>query len=332
MKILNLENNDKLLINNVIMLNLFQKTMQKGVRVAVFGTDDRISMARIIRNKDSSPVLNFCKVQESRNLALRDAELKGLASVKGIERQTCSTLVPFGQYQLIIVDSPNVSEEEMKAAVRWKIKDLIDFNIDEAVIDVFPIPDQKSGDKVYVVVARKQNVETHCKQLTDAGFALDTVDIPEMAMRNVATLVPEDIAGVAMLYLDAQRGLITISRQSSLYLSRHIDTGFEEIEVLFGNEDKERIQEYADKIVVELQRSLDYYESNFNLAAISNVLIAPTPSVIPEIDQYIQNQLGVNCRYLDMNTLIDMEQVMDQETQWASFMSIGSALRTEEAA
>lgn len=314
------------------MMGLFKKSMQKGIRVSVLGTDDRIVMARIRRNKDASPVLNLCQLKESRNLALRDSELKSLAHQNGIDRQACSTLVPFGQYQLLIVDAPNVNAEEMKAAVRWKVKDLIDFDINDAIVDVIDIPDQKSADKVYAVVAKKPFVDQQVKQLTAAGFQLDTVDIPEMAMRNMAMLVPEDVAGVAMLYLDQKRGLITVSRQSELYLSRHIDIGYAEFETLLVNEDKQRIQDYADKIVIELQRSLDYYESNFNLAAINNVLIAPTPSVIPDIDRYIQNQLGVNCRYLDLNALIDMEKPLEQQMQWASFLSIGTALRTGEAA
>jgi len=45
-------------------------------------------------------------------------------------------------YQLLPIEAPDVDAAELKAAVRWRIKEFIDFHIDDAAIDVFEMPSQ----------------------------------------------------------------------------------------------------------------------------------------------------------------------------------------------
>ncbi len=52
---------------------------------------------------------------------------------------------------------PAACDNELRAAVRWRIKDLIDFHIDDAVIDVFEMPAHARGGPnrmMYAVKAR----------------------------------------------------------------------------------------------------------------------------------------------------------------------------------
>src|SRR5688572_10296179 len=58
-----------------------------------------------------------------------------LAKELGFERYRCSTVLPMGEYQLLLVDTPGVPAAELKTAVRWRIKDLLDYRIDEATVD-----------------------------------------------------------------------------------------------------------------------------------------------------------------------------------------------------
>src|SRR5690242_19428936 len=46
----------------------------------------------------------------------------------GVERYQCLTVLPSSDYQLILVDAPNVPAAELKAAVRWKLKDMLDYH------------------------------------------------------------------------------------------------------------------------------------------------------------------------------------------------------------
>ena len=173
-------------------------------------------------------------------------------------------------------------------------------------------------------LCRSSVVRKQIDLLTGAGLKLEVIDIPELALRNIAALLPEDVAGVAMLCLSENSGLITITRQTTLYLSRRIDAGYG----ILGD-DLETAAPRLDRIVVEIQRSLDYYESHFSQPPVTNVVIAPIAQHIPGLDEYLSRQLGIAVRMLDINSLIDAETPLAREVQSKCMLAIGAALREE---
>jgi len=309
------------------MLGFFRRKLDDTALVAVCPTEEGIPCARVRRYKDQPPVLELCKVQQLDNIGIQGAEIARLARADRLDDQVCVTTLEVGSYSLLLVEAPDVPSSELRAAIRWRVKDLIDFHIDDAVIDVFDVPNQRtsgSNQMMYAVVARSSTVRRQVDLLTGAGLNLEVIDIPELALRNIAALLPEDVAGVALLYLTARGGLITITRQTTLYLSRRIDLGYE---VLGGDLDSAAPR--LDRIVVEIQRSLDYYESHFSQPTITNVIIAPLPGRIAGMDEYLSRQLGIAVRLLDLNALIDVDAPLDPGLQSQCLLAIGAALRTE---
>lgn len=309
------------------MLELFKHKLDETARVAVCPAEDGIPFARVRRHKDQPPTLELCKVQHLENIGIRGAELARLTRAERLDDQVCITTLDSGSYSLLLVEAPDVPSSELRAAIRWRIKDMIDFHIDDAVIDVFDVPNQRatgSNKMMYAVVARSSVIRQQIDLLTGAGLNLEVIDIPELALRNIAALLPEDVAGVVMLYLDENSGLITITRQTTLYLSRRIDSGYG----MLGG-DLETAGPRLDRIVVEIQRSLDYYESHFSQPAVTNVVVAPVPQRIPGLDEYLSRQLGIAARMLDINSLIDAEMPLDPVVQSKCLLAIGAALREE---
>lgn len=200
--------------------------------------------------------------------------LARLALDYDLKSRRCTTLLRDGEYRLIQTEAPDVKPDELKAALRWRIKDLIDFHVNDATIDVFDVPVQTPGRTalVYVVVGRNDAIRKRVEFLQDAGVALDIIDIPELAQRNLALLLPQDQEGTALLTLDEDAGLITITRKGELFLSRTIAGGLTE-----GSG--------FERLLLELQRSLDYFESSFRQNPIMNVVVAPrSPQVVALVD------------------------------------------------
>lgn len=309
------------------MLELFKRKLDKTAIVAVCPTEDAIPIVRIRKHKDQPPTLELCKVQKLETMGIQGAEIARLTRADRLDDQICITTLNIGTYALLLVEAPDVPASELRAAIRWRVKDLIDFHIDDAVIDVFDVPNQRvtgSNKMMYAVVAKSSTVRQQVDMLTGAGLKLEVIDIPELALRNIAALLPEDVAGVTMLYLSARSGLITITRQQTLYLSRRIDTGYE----ILGK-DLKTATARLDRIVVEIQRSLDYYESHFSQPQVTNVIIAPLPERIDGLDEYLAGQLGISVRQLDLNSLIDGEIPLDPELQSHCMLAVGAALREE---
>ena len=310
---------------------MFKKKLEKNAVVAVCPDESGIAIVRVRRNKESTANLELCQVQDSQNLSTQGAEIANLTRKFELDNQACITILELGSYSLLIVEAPEVAVGELQAAIRWRVKDLIDFNIDEAVVDVFEVPNQKvSGNgTLNAVVGRVEQIQQRIDILKEAGLNLRVIDIPEMAMRNVAALLPEDVAGMALLYLGRKNGLITITRQQTLYLSRRIDIGYDSFNAELDSEDLKMDEQSLDSIVVEIQRSMDYYERHFSQPALTNIVIAPLPIVIPNLEKHIQAQLGVACRLVDVNAIIDTTEPISAETQGRCFLAIGAALRDE---
>ncbi len=315
------------------MFALAKKKMQLNTLAAVCPQGDGIAVARIRQNTDVPPTLEFCAYQQVNSEQSDKAAFDKLIKQAQLDRALCVSLIELDDYSLVMVEAPDVQPEELRAAIRWRIKDLIDFNVDDAVIDVFEVPDTKTGGRntmVYAVVARAAVVKKRIDLLLDAGLNLEVMDIPELALRNVAALLPEDVAGVALVYIGHDKGLITITRQQTLYLSRRLATGVNALpDTLMQSNDPDVIENWLDGIIVEIQRSLDYYESHFSLPQISSLVVTPLSRELPGVAEYISDQLDIPTRILDVQTLIDSELVLDSQMQSQCLLAIGAALRDE---
>ena len=319
-----------------MLLDFFKKKLKKEARVAVCSDESAISVARVRREKDLPPTLDVCEVQEIQNISIRDAEIARLTKVYDLDQYSCLSSLELGDYNLLLVEAPDVQPEELRAAIRWRVKELIDFHIDDAVVDVFEAPSFKAAGNnkmMYAVVARSARVKQLIEQLNGAGLHLDTIDIPELALRNVAAMLPEDVGGVALIYVGQQQGLITITKQSLLYLSRTINVGTSLLpEAVLSVMDDDDCQRWLDGIIIEVQRSMDYYESHFSQPQVSSLVMTPIGKEIPGITEYISEQLQIPARMLDVNELIDVNEPIPPSVQSRCLLAIGTALRQEAVA
>jgi MSHA biogenesis protein MshI len=147
-----------------------------------------------------------------------------------------------------------------------------------------------------------------------------------MAQRNLAALLPEDAKGVVLLSFTSGGGLITISRQSDIYLSRNIDIG---LEMMASFQDS---NELFERIALEVQRSLDYYDSHFRQSPITTLALAPMPREVPGLVDYLKANLSINVITMDLTKLMECEVDLKPELQSLCLTVLGAALRQEERA
>lgn len=306
------------------------------------------------------PRLDICRFIPATGAAEQQRVLERLRAELQLDKSTCISVAESDSFSLLLIEAPDVDPLELKAAVRWRIKELLDFHIDDAIIDVFDIPGQQERGRpklMYVVASRISTVQQHIDLMESQEINLSVIDIPELAMRNIAALLPEDEGGVAMLYLGQDSGLLTLTRQKNLFLARKLETGTRQLldyltqgeaEVEFvldpeegeaaegtgrvGDEMPQSLRYALDSIVLEIQRSLDYYESHFSLPPVSGLVLVPMAQPIPGMLEYIAGRLGVPMHTLDLNAFIESEQTLSDELQSQCLLAIGAALRQENRA
>ncbi|RSZ60101.1 agglutinin biogenesis protein MshI [Massilia atriviolacea] len=242
----------------------------------------------------------------------------------------CATLLGAGEYQLLSVEAPNVPADELRTAVRWRLKDMLDFPADQAGIDVLDIPTDKGrSQSLFAVAARNTVIESRQNRFVDAGVPLAVIDIPEMAQRNMSALVEPEGRGVAMLSFSHEGGLLTVTYNGELYLARRIDVTLEQL----LDSDYDRKHVCYDKITLELQRSLDHFDRQYNFINVSKLVLAPTGA--SGLDEYLSSNLYTKVESLDLASVLDLGGVPELAglaQQQRFFLTLGAALRQEEAA
>jgi MSHA biogenesis protein MshI len=263
------------------------------------------------------------------------ADQAGLLQVSakehGLARASCTTLLEPADYQILLVEPPNVPADELKAAIRWKIKDLIEYHIDDATIDVFEVRAEGeakgSAKAMYAVAAPNEVVQKRIALFEDARVPLRIIDIPEMAQRNVAALFESKDKATAMLAFSPWGGLLTISLHGELLLTRRLEV----TSVQLGQ--REHGSHYRERVAIEITRSLDIFDRQRLSAGVGEVLLAPLPQD-PELEQFLRDRLYVPVAAVALTKVMDFGRGGEPTPQEQSeyFHLFGAALRAEEKA
>jgi MSHA biogenesis protein MshI len=306
-----------------------KKKTQPGWMVVSADTD-AIRMAHVDRPALGKPRVDHWGIVKRDE---RDgAELQQAAKEHELDRYRCGTLLRPAEYQFLMVDAPNVPREELKAAIRWRVKDLLDYHIDDATMDVLDIPvDTDLPGKshyMYAVVAKNEIVRGQVAQFERADIALQVIDVVETAQRNIAQLYETANRGIGMLTFDGSGGVFTLSFEGELYLARRLDIAWSQ---LVSAQEIQR-QAYFERIAVELQRSLDHFERQYQNITLSELLLGPMPEDIGLIP-YLRSQLYLPLRQIDLTDALEFVGAdLGVEQQWQLFHVLGAALRVEATA
>ncbi|HEY4957912.1 MAG TPA: pilus assembly protein PilM, partial [Caldimonas sp.] len=146
-----------------------------------------------------------------------DAEdLSRVRKSLGLAGLRCTTALDAGAYHVAQLPAPAVPPAEAKDALRWAMKDSIDFPADEAIVDSMPIPADATRvgrpPQIIAVAARRERVRARIQAFDGAGLKLAAIDVGEVAQRNLAALYEQPDRGLAFLAFDEHRGLLTFTR------------------------------------------------------------------------------------------------------------------------
>jgi MSHA biogenesis protein MshI len=249
--------------------------------------------------------------------------IKSWVSENNLSGFDCHVVLSSSQYKTFPVEKPQVEDTELADAVRWKIKDLLDYPIDDAVIDVFEFPSDAlrgRSEQVSVVSAKKNTIQALVNLISDAGLNLLTIDIVDLALRNIASrLIETENQTVALLYLRAGNGMIVLIKNNVLYFSRHFDFSLEALN------DVEQQDNVIQHLALEVQRSFDYFDSQMAQVPPQQLyLIGPTPQL--PLANMLGGSISAQVKVFDMSVCFGDQHKTTQDDINA-LVAMGSALK-----
>jgi len=84
-------------------------------------------------------------------------------------------------------------------------------------------------------------------------------------------------------------------------------------------------------LALELQRSLDYYESHFDRPAITEVVIVSGDGRADQLLGGLGAATGHSVRLLEVQELFDVTDGVEPDTRWPGLLALGAALRSERS-
>lgn len=293
---------------------------------------DRVDLSHVLPGGGRRPEVLLC--DSYRKESDDTATLKRLRRELDLGHYRCTTLLRPGSYQMLQVDAPGVPAAEIRTAVRWKIKDLIDYPVETATVDALTIPLDAAGGvrnpQVFAVAARSNVIAATVKPFNDADIPLEVIDIPELAQRNLARCLEEPGRGLALLAFDEHGGLLTFTCDGELYQYRRIEIPLASL----TDAGEEQRQQLYDRITLELQRSLDHFDRQFHHIAVAKVVIAPVTGAAG-LQEYLASNLDVPVAMLDLERIMEFPHVPElRETgrQIQCLQMLGAAMREGVAA
>lgn len=301
----------------------------EGLRAAVAISGNEIAVA-LVRKLDGQRPKVLRIVVEEAPLGFADPVLKKIISDFDLRRIPVSAVINPSDYQIAQVQAPDVPLPERRAAARYSMRDAFDFPIDTSTLDIFDLPERTGrGDKklCFAIATRGDAVQKLSETFERHFRKFDVIDIPELCQRNLAALLPQDAKGVAFLMLRDDFAQLVLTRRGQLYVTRRFE--YRERGELNGDleDDNHELPLNPQHLSLELQRSLDYYESHFDETAIGELYMAPAGARANLLAAELGASTGLRISMFNIHDLIDVSFSAEIPDGWLPCMAIGAALR-----
>jgi len=298
------------------------KAKSKAGRVGLEVRADGIAIALAKPNAEGVLCITECKFQAC-NAAERVSVLTQLVVDLNLKSIPCNLVLPSKQFRTYPIEKPKVEEHELSDAARWRVKDMLDFDIEDAVTDVYDFPgDALRGrpEQLNVVVCRSTVVKDALKLVSDSGLELESIDIVDLALRNVAQrLSGDEHRAQAILYLRNGAGMMVLVKNSDLYLSRHFDFSLQSL-----NEPAQQ-DSVIQHLALEVQRSFDYFESQMGQVPPRSIALIGPDANVP-LANMLGGSISADVAWLDLTGCYGSEQSIDSD-EINCFAAIAGAIR-----
>ena len=297
-----------------------------GVQVGAAGA----SGAMVSRPPGAKPRLTAL------HAASGEAALAALARWRrqlGLRRTPVNLLIDGGDYQVLPLDVPDVQPDEVANAMRWRVKDMIDFPPEEASIGCLLLPnasDSSRTQQALVVVSHRDTIARWMKRTYDANLELDSIDVPELALRNLALLAAGEGA-CALLHVGLDRSTLVMVWRGELCSLRRFDVRASQ----FLDAGKDDFDALVERLGQDVQRSSDAFERQFYAAALGRLWVTQEQAGL-DLAAPLASHVTLQVRPLALREWLEIEIDADtplmDSAQGIDFLpAIGAALREAAA-
>lgn len=310
-----------------VRLPFFKNSLQKG-RVGIELGGNKIAMSYVYGSEIEQCVYDFSDSAED-----REQVLQSFVSEHQLKGTPASLVLAPRCYQILLTDMPDVDEDEVADALPWKVKDLLHFPLEEVALQHFLLPEDAFSRRqrmLYVVAVQKKLVNQWVDMVEEAGLQVDSIDVPELVLMQSVLKRKDPQKNSAALYIDNTQGILCLGQQGLLYLNRSIDVGFDSLlSSIRASVEGSNISAQLphENFLLEVQRSLDYYESQQGKGPISEIACSPLGIEGQTVIEFLNEQVSPIVSDNEFEMLFGSGSHLTPEEQQHCFLATGVARR-----
>ncbi len=280
-------------------------TAKRDSQIGVDFLSDGVAVAQVQSGGKAPGQILRSEFVEADGQEAQVEALKHWVRSNGLQKIPCVCLVANDDCDVYQVEKPEVEDSEMLQALTWKIKDLVNYDVANAVVDCYPMPvsNKNKQEQVGVVAARETVVQSYIDSIKASSMHLTALDIHELARNNLQLVRASADSSLALLTLSDSAGLLSIYHDTDLYVSRDFPLGLDQL-ALVTSEDESAF----DALLLELQRSMDYFESFYGLGAVNQLRIFPQLRITEKMAMYLQNLSNFDIDFVTIAGEGELEQ------------------------
>jgi len=223
------------------------------------------------------------------------------------------------------ISLPQMTEAELQESIQWEAEQYIPFDINDVNIDVQVLNPHTEGGQmdVLLVAAKSDMVNDYAEVVREAGLQPVVVDVDAFSVQNMFEMAYGFAPGetVALVNLGASKVNINVVTSGTTAFTRDIAAGgnqltdeiqkqlnvsYEEAEAyklggepgaeadtLIPQEVERVIQQVAEQIALEVQRSLDFFATTSADGAVSKIYVTGGSSKITTMLKVLERRTGV---------------------------------------
>jgi type IV pilus assembly protein PilM len=259
---------------------------------------------------------------------------------------------------------PLMTEEELEESIVWEAEQYIPFDINDVYLDVETLVRRAAQGQmdVLLVAAKKEMINDYCAVTRQAGLEPVIVDVDAFCLQNMFELNYGKLPGQTIVLIDIGSSVSTINviaegitaftrditmggKQFTEEIQKQLNITYEEAEsykrgdttgrsaeAVLPHEVERVIQNVAEWIAGEIQRSLDFYTATSADSRISRIYLSGGTANLPALRRVIQRTSGVPTELVNpyRNIVTDSRQFSPAYLEGvaaASAVSVGLALR-----
>lgn len=259
---------------------------------------------------------------------------------------------------------PLMTQEELEESIQWEAEQYIPFDIKDVFIghDVLAARTEQGQMEVVLVAAKKEMINDYVNVCHDAGLEPQVVDVDAFALQNMyesnygfhhgETVVLLDIGNSVVTMNVVSDGITMFTRDLAIggsditeEIQKQLNITYQEAEMykmgggagsrgdeVLPQEVERIIQDKAEDMAHEIQRSLDFYSATAANNKIDKIVVTGGTAAIPSLVRTISRISAVPAELANpfRNVSYDERQFTpDRIQRWAPMaaISVGLALR-----